>query len=109
WVPNQLIPKTGKIVTQYDMSDLADMGFVKFDFLALSTLTQIAQCIELIGYDPFPEIMDYQDEKTYELINKGYTDGVFQLTGYTAKQVVQKMGGCHNFNDIAVVMALGRP
>lgn len=109
WVPNQLVASSGKTVTQFDMNDLSDMGFVKFDILSLGTLSQVAECIRLIGESPFPEFIDYDDEKTFKLITAGHTDGLFQLTGYAAKQVIKAIGGCHDFRDISAVMALGRP
>ena len=115
WVPSQYVPSSKRTVTQYDMDQIEHFGLVKFDVLALGTLDTLGKTFELIGYNPFARMIEehgalqYDDEKTYELISSVRTDGLFQLTGGTAKQVIRQIGGCHEFEDIVAVMTLGRP
>lgn len=115
WVPTQFVPSSNRIVTQFDMTQIEELGFVKLDTLSVGTLDTVADCVDYIGYDPFEQeisehgSMQYDDAKTYQLITSGYTDGLFQLSGGTAKQVIKQIGGCHSFDDIVAVMSLGRP
>lgn len=115
WVPMQYVPSSKRIVTQYDMDQIEALGFVKFDILSVGTLDTLGDTIKQIGYDPFERevqergALSYEDPKTYELISKIHTDGLFQLSGGTAKQVIRQIGGCHSFEDIVAVMSLGRP
>lgn len=115
YVPKQFVPSSRRIVTQFDMDNIEGLGLVKFDCLSIATLDTIADTIERIGFDPFVREVEergalyYDDEATYQMITAGQTDGMFQLSGGTAKQVINMMGGCRDFSDLVAVMALGRP
>src|SRR6202790_4758762 len=84
----ELVPlyKTNKdeIVTQYDMVGLEKLSLLKMDFLGLTTLTIIADALQLIqrhrGIEVKIEDLPTDDKKTYEMVfSKGYTSGVFQF------------------------------
>src|SRR5205085_4066065 len=73
----------GTIVTQYAMNPVGDLGLLKMDFLGLKTLTVIRNTVELIkavkGVDVPIDNLPLDDAKTYDLLNKANTIGVFQL------------------------------
>ena len=115
WIPMQYMSSDKSLVTQFDMDALDAMGFVKFDALTVRTLDTLQNTFDMIGYNPFDRIIEregvmvYDDPKTLKLISSGQTDGMFQLSGGTAKQVIQQIGGTKTYDDIVAVMSLGRP
>lgn len=101
----------GTIVTQYDMDTVAKLGLLKFDFLALRYLTVIDDTCKLIyGNDYSFNVTDipYDDEKTFELISSGKTDGLFQLESEGMRQLLMQMKP-RSVNDIMIAIALYRP
>ncbi len=104
--------KNGEIVTQFDMNDVEKIGLIKFDFLGLKNLTIIAAALDLIKSrgKEVPDILnlDLKDAKTYELLCKANTDGVFQLESAGMKNLMKKLKpSC--FDDITALVALYRP
>ncbi len=101
----------GVTVTQYDMDTIADLGLLKFDFLALRYLTIInhaeMQIRERIpDFDLTKAPMD--DSATYDNICRGRTDGVFQLeSGGIRQMLMQLKPRC--LDDIIASIALYRP
>ena len=101
-----------QIVTQYSMEPVEKLGLVKMDFLGLRTLSVIEGALENIrangkGTIDLEEIpMD--DHKTFEMLQRGDTLGVFQLesSGMTAL-VVRMKPDC--FEDLIALVALYRP
>ena len=101
----------GAVVTQYTMDAVAELGILKFDFLALRYLTIINEAEKLIrervpGFDL--TLVDTVDKTTYDLISSGKTDGVFQLESRGMKQMLTKLQPS-SFNDIIAAIALFRP
>ncbi len=110
--PVQFDPKGGKIITQYDMHAVEDAGLLKFDFLGLTNLSTLADAqirvrtrlgVE-IDFDTIP----LDDKKTFEMLSRGETLGVFQLAGggMTNYLVELKPSVIH---DINAMVALYRP
>ncbi len=101
----------GAVVTQYTMDTIADLGILKFDFLALRYLTIINETEQLIR-ERIPDfdltLADTSDRAAYELISSGKTDGVFQLESRGMKQMLTKLQPS-SFNDIIAAIALFRP
>ena len=75
--------KEGLTVVQFEKGPTEEIGLLKMDFLGLKNLTIIYEACALIkrnhGVYVDPEDLDIEDEKTYELLSKGDTVGVFQL------------------------------
>jgi len=73
----------GAIVTQYAMGPVGDLGLLKMDFLGLKTLTVIRNTCEMVkqtrGIDVPIEDLQLDDARTYDLLNKANTLGIFQL------------------------------
>ncbi|NOX33317.1 MAG: DNA polymerase III subunit alpha [Deltaproteobacteria bacterium] len=113
---NEYLPlykgKEGETLTQFDMNYVEKLGLVKFDFLGLRNLTVIKNCIELIkgqGKTP-PDLLnlDYNDAKTFELLQRADTTGVFQLESSGMKDLILRLKpAC--FSDIVALVALYRP
>lgn len=99
------------VVTQFDMDTVAKLGLLKFDFLALRYLTVIDDTVKLVrNVDPSFSLdgIPFDDEKTYELISSGKTDGLFQLESEGMRQLLAQMKPC-SITDIMVAIALYRP
>ena len=99
------------IVTQFDMDTIADLGLLKFDFLALRYLTIINDAeTQIKEFEPDFDIerIPFDDKKTFELISRGDTAGVFQLESAGMKQVLQNLKP-ECIDDIISVISLYRP
>ncbi len=102
----------GQIITQYSMEDIESLGLLKMDFLGLRNLTMIQRSVELIrehdGVDLDLDNLPLDDEKTYQILEKGELEGIFQLESSGMKQVVRDLKPS-NLEDISSVLALYRP
>ncbi len=99
------------IVTQFDMDTIADLGLLKFDFLALRYLTIINDACSTImeTYPSFNiEKIPLDDKDTYKMISKGYTLGLFQLESGGMRQMLTELKP-DSFDDIIAAIALYRP
>jgi DNA polymerase-3 subunit alpha len=108
-----------EITTQFDMKGVEKIGLVKFDFLGLRTLTVINKAVETINQRlqkaPLAETEQFfinrismDDIKTYELLSRGETAGVFQLESSGMRDIVVKMKP-QCFEDLIALVALYRP
>lgn len=114
-VPVQFDPKgEGKIITQYDMHSVDEdhAGLLKFDFLGIRNLSILADAVKLVrqqkGINVDIENVPIDDKKTFEMLARGETMGLFQLNGdgMTKALVELKPTSIH---DINVMVALYRP
>ncbi len=112
FVPIQPDPKGGKKITQYDMHAVEDAGLLKFDFLGLTNLSILADAVsrvkERLGIEIDLDNFPLDDKKTFEMLSRGETLGVFQLAGggMTTYLVDLKPTVIH---DINAMVALYRP
>lgn len=110
--PVQFDPKGGKIITQYDMHAVESAGLLKFDFLGLTNLSVLADAVERVqarlGVSVDLDHLPLDDAKTYEMLSRGETHGVFQLasSGMTSYLMELKPTSIH---DINAMVALYRP
>jgi len=111
-LPVYVPSKTNELVTQYAMTELESLGFLKIDFLGLKNLTLIDRALKLIEKNHSVKInidmLDLTDQKTFELLCAGNTSGVFQLESEGIKEVLRKLQPSV-FEDIIAVNALYRP
>jgi DNA polymerase-3 subunit alpha len=102
----------GAIITQFDMGACESLGLLKMDFLGLRNLSVLDETIVNIrnnrGLDVVMEHVPLDDERTYELLAKAETLGVFQLDGGPMRALLRAMAP-DSFDDIAAVGALYRP
>ncbi len=106
-----LAKNNGITVTQFDMNTVAELGLLKFDFLALRYLTIIDSCEKQIKeHDPSFSLntVPFDDKGAYSLISKGDTDGIFQLESGGMKQVLTQLRP-NSIEDIIAAIALYRP
>ncbi len=104
-----------KFITQFDKNDSEGIGFAKFDFLGLKTLSVLSTSLDLI--DSFGNVfltynsstlMPFNDVRSFILLQRGDTIGIFQLESYGIKSVIQKMKP-ETFSDVVALIALYRP
>ncbi|MGM0843965.1 MAG: DNA polymerase III subunit alpha [Bacillota bacterium] len=99
-------------LTQYPMEILEEIGLLKMDFLGLRNLTIIDRIVTSIRKGTGKRFtlneIPHSDEKTFQLLSQGRTDGVFQLESDGMKNVLVKLQPS-SFEDIVAVNALFRP
>lgn len=100
------------VATQYSMKPVEAVGMLKIDFLGLKTLTSIQKTVDAIAVSTGETIdwvdLPLEDAKTFELLNQGKTQGVFQLES-TGMQELAKQLHIDKFEEIIAVGALYRP
>ena len=101
-----------KIVTQYSMGPIEEMGLLKMDFLGLRNLDVIEDAIAIIersrGEQVDMESIPIDDAKTFEMLARGDSTGVFQLESEGMREAMKKVRPTH-FDDIVALVALYRP
>ncbi len=111
-MPLYIPPKSEDLVSQYTMTDLEALGFLKMDFLGLKNLTIIDSALKAIkknhGVDIDLDMLQLDDPKAFELLCKGNTDGIFQFESDGIKDVLRKLQP-DKFEDLIAVNALYRP
>lgn len=112
YTPTQLDPKGGKIITQYDMYSIEDAGLLKLDFLGIRNLAILADSVSLVKkfYDIDIDIerIPLDDKKTFALLAKGQTEGLFQLNGSGMTRYLKELKPT-SIHDINAMIALYRP
>jgi DNA polymerase-3 subunit alpha len=107
------VDKEGAIVSADGMKVLEDLGFIKFDFLGLTTLTVIQRCIAWIkkNYDIDIDIynLPLDDPKVYDMICRGEIEGMFQLGGSSGFIDVTMKMGPRSIENISDINAVYRP
>ncbi len=110
--PIQKDPKGGKIITQYDMYTIEDAGLLKFDFLGIRNLTILGDAIKIAqeryGIKIDVENIPLEDTKTFEMLARGETMGLFQLNGSGMTRFLKELKPSTIF-DINAMVALYRP
>ncbi|MGX9226626.1 DNA polymerase III subunit alpha [Streptomyces albus] len=102
----------GTVVTQWDYPSCEALGLLKMDFLGLRNLTIMDDAVKMIrknkGVDLKLLDLPLDDPKTFELLQRGDTLGVFQFDGGPMRSLLRMMKPDH-FEDISAVSALYRP
>jgi DNA polymerase-3 subunit alpha len=102
----------GAIITQFDMGACESTGLLKMDFLGLRNLSVLDDALLNIkanqNIDVVLEDLPLSDQKTFELLSRGDTLGVFQLDGGPMRALLRSMAP-DSFADISAVIALYRP
>lgn len=104
--------ESGALVTQYAMNPVGDLGLLKMDFLGLKTLTVIRNTCEMVKQTQGVEVpidnLPLDDPKTYDLLNKANTLGVFQLESGGMRDLCRKFQ-ISSLEHITALIALYRP
>ncbi len=121
-VPLQLAEDTGKVdedgnkllrtVTQYSMKPIEELGLLKMDFLGLRNLDVIESALDIIeqstGDRPDMATLPLDDTKTYEMLTRGHSVGVFQFESDGMRDALRKVKPTE-FEDLVALVALYRP
>jgi DNA polymerase-3 subunit alpha len=101
-----------KIVTQYSMGPIEEIGLLKMDFLGLRNLDVIEDAIDIIrrsrGEEVDMDAIPIDDVKTYEMLARGDSTGVFQFESEGMRDALRKVGPTE-FSDLVALGALYRP
>lgn len=114
FVPIQTDPKTGKYITQYEMKSVGEdgVGLLKFDFLGIKNLAILADAVKRVkkihGVSIDIENIPLDDPKTFNILAKGETMGLFQLNGSGMTAFLKQLKPS-SIHDINAMVALYRP
>ncbi len=101
-----------KIITQYDMYSIEEAGLLKFDFLGLKNLSILKDCMRFVkkiyGIDIDIDTLPIDDKKTFEMLARGETSGLFQLNGDGMTKYLKDLRPT-TIHDINAMVALYRP
>ena len=109
-VPLYRDPRSDLPATQFSMKYTELSGLVKFDFLGLKTLTVLHRALERMPEKARPDLLalPLDDKKTYEMLGRGDTAGVFQMESAGMRDALRQMKpDC--FEDLIALVALYRP
>ncbi|HBU78547.1 MAG TPA: DNA polymerase III subunit alpha, partial [Muricauda sp.] len=112
FVPVSVAKDSDLYVTQFDNSVVESAGLLKMDFLGLKTLTLIKDTVKIVkartGIELVPDDFPLDDEKTYELFQRGETVGVFQYESPGMQKHMKNLKPTV-FDDLIAMNALYRP
>ncbi|MBI4086386.1 DNA polymerase III subunit alpha [Candidatus Kaiserbacteria bacterium] len=119
FVPLQYEPKSdkdagGNLITQYDMHTVGEdgVGLLKFDFLGIKNLSILADAVDRVrairGIEIDIENIPLDDKKTFEMLARGETMGLFQLNGSGMTHFLKDLRPS-SIHDINAMVALYRP
>ncbi|MGE5358387.1 MAG: DNA polymerase III subunit alpha [Bacteroidales bacterium] len=101
-----------EITTQWGMKEIERIGLLKMDFLGLSTLTLIDDCLkhikETTGVSVDMESLPLDDPKTFQVFTEGQTLGIFQFESSGMRDILRKAKP-QRFDDLIALNALYRP
>lgn len=107
-----LIKPTGAAVLpiiQLEMNDLDFFGLLKLDCLGLNSLSQIHDALDLIGLPlSWLDEEDYSDKNVYEFLRKGFTNNIFQMSSYSATNMIKNFK-VNDIEGLIAVNACNRP
>lgn len=109
-IPTSLIASSDTTVTQVDMDDAEDAGFVKVDLLGLRTLSSTKRTLELMGHKwSYLDTIPFTDPDTYRTLGQGIPgSGIFQAEGWATAKGMRKMKP-RTIREVVDAMALFRP
>lgn len=114
YVPLQFDPKGGKLITQYDMYTVGEdgVGLTKLDFLGIRNLAILGDAVRLVrehrGINIDIERIPFDDKKTFAMLARGETEGLFQLNGSGMTKWLMELHPS-SIHDINAMVALYRP
>lgn len=106
-VPQLYIASSKSMLTQYHKNDIETLGYVKLDVMGVKMLSVVRQTLDLLGKKDL-EWIPLTHGPTYSAIRSGKTEGVFQLSGWSAQRGCQELRPS-KISDVIAAMALFRP
>lgn len=112
YLPIQKANDGGVVTTQFPMGIVEEIGLLKMDILGLRTLTVIGQVVEIVKENKGIEIdidkISLEDDKTFEMLGRGESIGVFQLESDGMRAILKNLKP-ERFSDLIALVALYRP
>ena len=112
FTPLQLENTMQRIITQFDMYDIEKVGLVKMDFLGIRNLSILGEAVEIVKKSRKIKIdltrLVIDDKKAFDLLAKGETMGLFQLSGSGMTRYLKELRPTTIF-DIMAMISLFRP
>ena len=112
FTPVQKEPSGEKIITQYEMHACEDVGLIKFDILGIRNLSILGAAVDIVqnrlGITIDLHTIPLDDKKTFEMLAKGETMGVFQLASGGMTKYLTELKPTQ-IEDLMVMVALYRP
>jgi DNA polymerase-3 subunit alpha len=112
FTPIQKEPSGEKIITQYEMHACEDVGLIKFDILGIRNLSILGAAVDNVKVTSGNEVdlddIPLDDKKTFEMLGRGETMGVFQLSSSGITKYLKELKP-ERVEDIMVMVALYRP
>ncbi|KKS94568.1 MAG: DNA polymerase III, alpha subunit, DNA polymerase III subunit alpha [Microgenomates group bacterium GW2011_GWC1_43_13] len=112
FTPVQKEPSGEKIITQYEMHACEDVGLIKFDILGIRNLSILGAAVDIVkkrlGITVDLHTIPLDDKKTFEMLAKGETMGVFQLASGGMTKYLTELKPTQ-IEDLMVMVALYRP
>ncbi|MFB6182100.1 MAG: DNA polymerase III subunit alpha, partial [Candidatus Magasanikbacteria bacterium] len=112
FTPVQLETDGDNVITQYEMHSVESAGVLKYDVLGIRNLSILGNAVDLVEETTGEDIdiynLPYDDEKTYEMLADGHTEGVFQMSGAGMTRWVKEMEP-ERIEDLMALVALYRP
>lgn len=112
FTPVQREPSGDKVITQYEMHASEDVGLIKFDILGIRNLSILGSAIEIVGQRHGIDIdlhkIPLDDKKTFEMLARGETMGVFQFAGGGMTKYLKELKP-NRVEDLMAMVALYRP
>jgi DNA polymerase-3 subunit alpha len=112
FTPLQRETKGDKIITQYEMHSVEDVGLIKFDILGIRNLTILENAISIVNQETNSNIdvhkIPLNDNLTFKLLSQGETMGVFQLSSPGMTRYLKELKPSR-IEDIMAMVALFRP
>jgi DNA polymerase-3 subunit alpha len=104
--------KIYRTVTQFSMKPIEEIGLLKMDFLGLRNLDVIEDALDIIerstGVRPDMATLPLDDQKTYDMMARGDSVGVFQFESEGMREALRKVNPTE-FEDLVALVALYRP
>lgn len=95
--------------THCDKKDAEDLNLLKIDALGLTQLSVFEDCLQAIGKPhTFLDSLPLDDQKAFDVLNKGHFSGIFQFNGLALQSVTRQIE-CRHIEDIISITALARP
>jgi DNA polymerase-3 subunit alpha len=110
--PVQKEPSGEKIITQYEMHAAEDVGLIKFDILGIRNLSILGAAIDIVEKTRNVQVdlhkIPINDKKTFEMLARGDTMGVFQMAGGGMTKYIKELKP-NRVEDLMAMVALYRP
>lgn len=111
--PVRLEEKGGdKVITQYEMHAAEDVGLIKFDLLGIRNLSILGSAVDMVektrGFRVDIQNLPLDDKKTYEMLSRGETMGVFQMGSSGMTKWIMELKP-ERIEDLMAMIALYRP